>query len=38
MTVGGQVQMPPGPSFRASSFGLVQDEFGVVWMVTAPKG
>lgn len=32
---GGQVQMPLGPSFFASSFGMVADRFGVSWMVVA---
>jgi len=30
---GGKVQMPLGPSFFASSFGMVSDRFGVSWMV-----
>ncbi|MDQ3060760.1 MAG: VOC family protein [Pseudomonadota bacterium] len=34
---GGQVQMPLGRTFFASSFGMVADRFGVPWMViTAP--
>lgn len=34
---GGQVQMPLGRTFYASSFGMVTDRFGVPWMViTAP--
>jgi PhnB protein len=32
---GGQVQQPLGPSFFASSFGMVADRFGVSWMVVA---
>lgn len=32
---GGQVQQPLGPSFFASSFGMVTDRFGVSWMVVA---
>lgn len=32
---GGQVQMPLGPSFFASRFGMVADRFGVSWMVVA---
>ena len=32
---GGQVQMPLGKSFFASSFGMVADRFGVSWMVIA---
>lgn len=33
---GGQVQMPLGKTFWASSFGVVADRFGVSWMVTTP--
>lgn len=33
---GGQVQMPLGPTFFASAFGMVTDKFGVMWMVIAP--
>jgi PhnB protein len=33
---GGQVQMPLGKTFFASSFGLVADKFGVPWMVIKP--
>lgn len=37
LTDGGQVQMPLGKTFYASSFGMVTDRFGVPWMViTAP--
>jgi PhnB protein len=32
---GGQVQQPLGPSFFASSFGMLTDRFGVAWMVVA---
>ena len=38
---GGQVRMPLGPTFFSPSFGMVQDRFGVGWMVgvfDAPKG
>lgn len=34
---GGNVEMPLGPTFWASSFGMVKDRFGVGWMVMAPK-
>ena len=34
---GGQVVMPVGPTFFASSFGMVRDRFGVHWMVIKPK-
>ena len=33
---GGQVQMPLGPTFFSSSFGMVADRFGVCWMVYVP--
>lgn len=35
LAAGGQVQQPFGPSFFASSFGMVVDKFGVHWMVVA---
>jgi PhnB protein len=36
---GGSVQMPIGPSFFSSRFGMVTDKFGVPWMlsVAAPS-
>lgn len=34
---GGQVQQPLIETFFATSFGMVQDKFGVGWMVMAPK-
>ena len=33
---GGQVQMPLGKTFFASSFGMITDKFGVTWMVIVP--
>ena len=33
---GGQVQMPMGKTFFASSFGMLADRFGVAWMVIVP--
>ncbi len=33
---GGEVQMPLAKTFFATSFGMVQDRFGVSWMVYAP--
>jgi PhnB protein len=33
LTDGGQVQMPLGKTFFASSFGMVADRFGVSWMI-----
>jgi PhnB protein len=35
LSEGGQVQMPLGKTFYASSFGMVSDRFGVQWMVIA---
>jgi PhnB protein len=32
---GGQVQMPLSKTFFASSFGMVTDRFGVLWMIIA---
>lgn len=34
---GGEVAMPIGPTFFATSFGMVRDRFGVHWMVIKPK-
>jgi PhnB protein len=34
---GGQVQLPLGPTFFASSFGMLVDRFGVAWMVSVPS-
>jgi len=36
LSEGGQVQMPLGKTFFASSFGMVADRFGVSWMVYVP--
>ncbi len=33
LSEGGQVQMPLGETFFASTFGMVQDKFGIGWMV-----
>jgi PhnB protein len=33
LSVGGKVAMPLGKTFFASSFGMVNDRFGVLWMV-----
>jgi len=33
---GGKVVMPLGKTFYASSFGMLEDRFGVGWMVIAP--
>jgi PhnB protein len=33
LSQGGQVQMPLGKTFFASSFGVVADRFGVTWMI-----
>jgi PhnB protein len=34
---GGTVTMPLGKTFFSSSFGMVQDRFGVHWMIIAPN-
>jgi PhnB protein len=33
LAAGGQVQVPLGPTFFASSFGMLVDRFGVQWMI-----
>ncbi|WP_026607399.1 VOC family protein [Methylocapsa acidiphila] len=33
---GGQVRMPLGKTFFASRFGMVEDRFGLLWMVIVP--
>jgi PhnB protein len=33
---GGQVQMPLGKTFFSPRFGMVQDKFGVSWMIYLP--
>lgn len=30
---GGEVRMPIGPTFFSPAFGMVQDRFGVLWMI-----
>jgi PhnB protein len=35
LSEGGQVRMPLGKTFFASSFGMLSDRFGVGWMVIA---
>ena len=35
---GGQVQMPMNKTFFSPAFGIVQDRFGVSWMLIAPEG
>ena len=37
LAAGGQVQMPLGETFFASSFGMLVDRFGVPWMVVCSK-
>ena len=37
LSEGGKVQQPLIPTFFASSFGMVDDRFGVTWMVIASK-
>ncbi|MDO9405190.1 MAG: VOC family protein [Polaromonas sp.] len=34
---GGQVEMPLGETFFATTFGMVKDRFGVSWMVVVAK-
>ncbi len=34
---GGHIQMPFGPTFFATAFGMVADRFGVGWMVIVPR-
>jgi PhnB protein len=34
---GGEVRMPMGPTFFASSFGMCADRFGVSWMVIVER-
>lgn len=36
LSEGGEVTMPFGPTFFASSFGSVKDKFGLGWMVINP--
>jgi PhnB protein len=33
---GGEVRMPIGKTFFSPCFGMVQDRFGVLWMITVP--
>ncbi|MES1264243.1 MAG: VOC family protein [Variovorax sp.] len=33
---GGKVQMPLGKTFWAPAFGMVEDRFGILWMVQVP--
>lgn len=37
LAAGGKVQMPLGATFFATSFGMLQDRFGVLWIVIAPR-
>lgn len=34
---GGEVRMPLGPTFFSPAFGMVEDRFGVLWMVAVPQ-
>jgi len=36
LSAGGDVQIPLLPTFFASSFGMLHDRFGVLWIVIAP--
>jgi PhnB protein len=37
LSEGGQVQMPLGKTFFSPSFGMVQDKFGIGWMVVTEQ-
>jgi len=37
LSEGGEVAMPLGPTFFATTFGMVKDRFGVNWMVIKQK-
>jgi len=37
LAAGGEVFMPIGPTFWSPCFGMVQDPFGLGWMVTVPE-
>ena len=37
LSVGGMVLMPLAPSFWGSTFGMVNDKFGIQWMVNCEK-
>ncbi len=34
LAVGGQIDMPIGPTFWSACFGMITDRFGIQWMVT----
>jgi PhnB protein len=34
LAAGGQVRMPMGPTFWSPAFGMLQDRFGVPWMIS----
>lgn len=34
---GGEVRLPLGPTFFSAAFGMVQDRFGLLWMVGVPQ-
>jgi PhnB protein len=34
---GGEVRLPLGPTFFSPAFGMVQDRFGVLWMVNVMR-
>jgi PhnB protein len=37
LSAGGEVRMPMSPTFFATRFGMLSDQFGIGWMVIAPK-
>ena len=38
LAAGGKVTMPYGPTFWAAGFGMLEDKFGVPWMVNCEHG
>jgi PhnB protein len=36
LSAGGQVRMPLGKTFWSPRFGMLQDRFGIAWMVSVP--
>jgi PhnB protein len=37
LAAGGKITMPYGPTFWASGFGMLEDKFGVPWMVNCEQ-
>ncbi|PWS35160.1 VOC family protein [Falsiroseomonas bella] len=38
LEAGGQIRMPPAQTFFSPRFGMVEDRFGVLWMVIVGQG